>query len=129
MRVLATCLCSGACRRGHLPEPTLHKPYAGSSHKESAKTVQGQRKHPRGEQTCRQPLSQNSRMSQATLSLEAALPLRPELVLGFEDACTDCPDGPAECTLSWTILLARIESDLVLSTCSMRLWAHRMDRG
>ena len=36
-------------------------------------------------QTCRQPLSQNSRMSHAVLSFDIELPLRFELLLGLED--------------------------------------------
>ena len=51
-------------------------------------------------QTCRQPLSQNSRMSHAVLSSERVLPLRLEPLLALGDPC--CP--ASECTLSCTIL-------------------------
>ena len=48
--------------------------------------------------TCKQPLSQNSRMSQAVLSWDPLLPLRFELLLGLDDRCG------SECTLSCTTL-------------------------
>ena len=55
--------------------------------------------------TCRQPLSQNSRMSQARLSAGAALPLRLLLRLGLDDACCECSaDASADFMLSCTTL-------------------------
>lgn len=55
--------------------------------------------------TCRQPLSQNSRMSQAKLLADAALPLRLLLRLGLDDACCECSaDASADFMLSCTTL-------------------------
>ena len=55
--------------------------------------------------TCRQPLSQNSRMSQARSSADDALQLRLLLRLGLDDACRECStDASADFTLSCTTL-------------------------
>lgn len=77
--------------------------------------VRGQREDWKLGQTCRQPLSQNSRISHAVLSSERELPLRFELPLGLGDTCCEA----CECTLSCTTL----QDTVFLDEADQRLYA------
>jgi hypothetical protein len=83
--------------------------------------------------TCRQPLSQNSRMSQARPSADDALPLRLLLRLGLDEACRECStDASADFTLSCTTLHG-IHAHLQRmfpkpSSCGLSAWTGRLLR-